>query len=57
MCTLRLPIENIWRQLKDNIQNKKDFPRNINDLTADFKMYGTQQIFAENLSGCQVARL
>ena len=31
------PIENIWRQLKDNIQNKKDFPRNINDLKVAIK--------------------
>ena len=26
------PIENIWRQLKDNIQSRKDFPRNLNEL-------------------------
>ena len=26
------PIENLWKQLKDNIQSHKVFPRNINEL-------------------------
>ena len=31
------PIENIWRQLKDNIQSRKDFPRNLNELKSALK--------------------
>ena len=31
------PIENLWRQLKDNIQSRKVFPRNINELKSALK--------------------
>ena len=31
------PIENIWKQLKDNIQNQKVFPKNVNELKVALK--------------------
>ena len=31
------PIENIWRQLKDNIQSQKVFPKNVNELKVALK--------------------
>ena len=31
------PIENIWKQLKDNIQSRSVFPRNINELKSALK--------------------
>lgn len=31
------PIENIWKILKDNIQNQENFPRTINELKASLK--------------------
>lgn len=31
------PIENIWSILKDNVQNKEDFPRTVDDLKVALK--------------------
>ena len=31
------PIENIWKILKDNIQNQKDFPRTVSELKVALK--------------------
>ena len=31
------PIENLWKQLKDNIQSRRVFPRNINELKSALK--------------------
>lgn len=31
------PIENIWKIMKDNIQKRQDFPRNVNDLKTALK--------------------
>jgi transposase len=31
------PIENIWKQLKDNIQSQKVFPKNVNELKVALK--------------------
>ena len=31
------PIENIWKIMKDNIQNQRNFPKNVDDLKIALK--------------------